>query len=82
MHTLDKLNLIRAPFIKALRVKDMIGFARENFDIDKYLPRMKKGAVLDRTWIRNLSKQYAIYLQLVHSQIPLEFEEYIDKQPT
>ena len=58
----------------------MIEFAREFFDIDKFLPKMKIGSITDWTWIYNLKSNMLFYLQLVHSQIPLKFEDYIDRQ--
>ena len=61
-------------------MKDMIEFAREILIlINTSLEWRKVPSLIEHgyaTWVSNM----LFYLQLVHSQIPLEFEEYIDKQ--
>ena len=52
----SQVKTIVVPMIKGLRVKDILKFAREKTDIDRYLPDYKANKLPDRAFLWNIDK--------------------------
>ena len=48
------VKLVKTPHIKGLSIKEIIALARDNSDIDCYLPTYSYHKYPDRDWIRNV----------------------------
>ena len=52
------------PMIEDLRVKDILLFARENVNIDKYLPAFNKNKVPDRSFLWNMCIKFELVISI------------------
>jgi hypothetical protein len=45
------LNPIKVPHLKGLRVKDILLFAKQQSNVEDYLPEYKNGKTPNRDWL-------------------------------